>query len=101
MSETLPPLTPERRVDLRNRVLAGERLDKEITRQIVESMRQGRSAIPIDAPKKARKTTTRKAKDHDAALAEFDSFLGTGSAADGEPGDPDLGSGETEDGDAV
>jgi hypothetical protein len=75
----LPPLTPERRVELRNRVLAGERLDIEIVRQLVNEMRIERSAIPEKTSKKA--SPRKKAMTDDELDADLDLFIGRAAPA--------------------
>lgn len=59
--------------DLRRRVLAGEKLDLETGRKVIEALRGGRIASVEAAAKGKSKSAV---KDHSAVMADLDKALG-------------------------
>ena len=68
-------LTNDQKNDLRRRVLAGERLDVETARQIVEELRAGRRAAAEAGPLAKGKRNAKPTMSDEALDADLDSFL--------------------------
>lgn len=65
------PLTLEERNDLRARVLRGEELTLDEAKAVIETIRTGQAMLPVDKPKRGKKTTALASADLNADLAKF------------------------------
>jgi len=63
-----PPLTPEERHDLRNRVNAGYKMSVEEARRVYETLRTGQGAVVITGESTKSKRKPKKEAYADAAL---------------------------------
>lgn len=80
------PLTAEQLADLRQRVLAGERLTPELSRRVVETRRSSRTAAAAVAKAKGGSKRKTKVMSDDELFADLDSFLGGNSSTKQLPG---------------
>jgi hypothetical protein len=74
-------MTPEEKERIRQRVLAGERLDLETSKRIVESLRGERRSAAAAAAASSTKKTRKKGMTDAELDADLDSFLGSPTAA--------------------
>ena len=63
-----PPLTPEERNDLRQRVLRGERMSLEEARRVYLTLRSSQGAVIITGESKPKKHSKKRQAMDDAAL---------------------------------